>query len=65
MCKVALILLFLTITQVHLTNKFTTIIGDYLLQMADLQAHIEGIYGKATVDMDNGETLLLEPGQLT
>ena len=32
--------------------------------MTDLQAKIEGIYGKAKVHMSNGEDLLLEPGNL-
>ena len=32
--------------------------------MTDLQAKIEGIYGKARVHMSNGKDLLLEPGKL-
>ena len=34
----------------------------YIFQMTDLQAKIEGIYGKAKVHMSNGQNLLLEPG---
>ncbi|KAH3705131.1 angiotensin-converting enzyme-like [Dreissena polymorpha] len=33
-----------------------------LKQMADMQARIEGIYGKAKVQMSDGRTLALEPG---
>ncbi|XP_053409042.1 angiotensin-converting enzyme-like isoform X1 [Mercenaria mercenaria] len=35
---------------------------DQLKEMADLQAKIEGIYGKAKVEMSDGRSLLLEPG---
>ena len=31
--------------------------------MTDLQAKIEGIYGKAKVHMSNGDDLMLEPGK--
>lgn len=35
---------------------------DQIKEMNDLQAKIEGIYGKAKVTMSNGKTLALEPG---
>ena len=36
----------------------------FYFQMTDLQAKIEGLYGKAKVNMSTGQTLLLEPGEM-